>query len=82
MNCAGSDGSIPPAYRVRTIELNGKTIRVAYERDESPVRSCDLRAYLVWAPVGQVEAGIYRLELFDVVAERVTLTTPWQVTVK
>ena len=78
----GSEGSIPPAYRLRDIEVKGKTIRVAYERDESPVRSCDLRPYMFWVPVGQVEAGIYTLELFDKVAERATLTRPWQVTVK
>ena len=78
----GSDGSIPLAYRVRAIEVKGKTIRVAYERDESPVRSCDLRAYMVWAPVGLVEAGVYTLELFDVGAGKVTLTRPWQVAVK
>jgi hypothetical protein len=78
----GSEGSIPPAYRVRSIEVKGKTIRVAYERDDAPVRSCDLRAYMVWAPVGPGEAGAYTLELFDVVAERITLTRPWQVTVK
>ena len=45
----GTDGSIPSAYQIRAIELKGKTLRVAYERVESPGRSCDLRAYMVWA---------------------------------
>jgi len=78
----GSDGSTPPAYRVETIEVNGKTIRVAYERDESPARSADLLAYLVWVPVGRLEAGVYTLELFDVVAGNVTTSRPWHVFVE
>ena len=78
----GSDGSMPPAYQVRAVELVGKTLRVAYQRDESPTRSCDLRDYLIWAPVGRVEAGVYRLELFDVVAKTVTVSSSWQVRVK
>jgi hypothetical protein len=53
----GSDGSVPPAFRVSAIEVNGKTIRVAYERDASPVRSADLRSYLIWVPIGRLEAG-------------------------
>ena len=68
----GSDGSVPSAFRLRAIEVNGKTIRVEYERDESPVRSADLRNYLIWVPLGRVEAGAYTLELFDTAAERVT----------
>jgi hypothetical protein len=78
----GSDGSMPSAYKVWAIEVTGKTIRVAYERDESPGRTCDLRAYLVWAPVGRVEAGVYTLEFFDVVAGNVTASRPWQVITK
>jgi hypothetical protein len=78
----GSDGSLPPAYKVRAINVNDRTIRVSYERDESSGRSCDLRAYMVWAPVGRVEAGEYTLELFDVVAGDVTATRAWQVSMK
>jgi hypothetical protein len=78
----GSDGSTPPAYRIETIEVNGRTIRVAYERDESPARSADLLAYLVWVPVGRLEAGVYTLELFDVVAGNVTASRPWHVFVE
>ena len=78
----GTDGSIPAAYRIRAIELKGKILRVAYERDESPTRSCDLLAYMIWAPVGQVEAGAYTLELFDATAGTVTVTRTWQVAVR
>ena len=78
----GSDGSVPPAYQVRAVEVRGKTIRICYERDQSPVRSCDLRSYLVWVPLGLVEPGAYTLELFDVGTREVTQSRPWQVTVK
>lgn len=77
----GSDGSVPSAFRIRAIEVNGKTIRVEYERDESHVRSADLRNYLIWVPLGHVEAGAYTLELFDTAAERVTRSRTMLVTV-
>ena len=78
----GSDGSVPPAFIVRSINVKGRTIRVSYDRDNSSGRSCDLRSYMVWAPVGRVEAGEFTLELFDVTAGEVTLIKPWQVSVK
>jgi hypothetical protein len=78
----GTDGSIPPAYRIHAVEVRDKTIRIVYERDESPGRSCDLRAYLVWAPIGPIEAGSYTLELFDIVVDSVTATRLCHVTVK
>jgi hypothetical protein len=78
----GADGSIPSAYKVRGIEVIGRTIRLSYERDDSSGRTCDLVGYLVWAPVGRMEAGVYTLELFDAAAGNVTVTRPWQVSVK
>ena len=78
----GTDGSMPAAYKVRAIEMTGKTIRVTFERDESSGRSCDLRAYLVWAPVGRVEAGTYTLELFDASTGSITASRLWHVFVK
>ena len=77
----GSDGSVPPAYRVRSVEVNRTTIRVAFAHEDSPVRSCDLRGYMIWAPVGRVAAGAYTLELFDVTADRVIATRPWHLNV-
>ena len=75
----GTDGSVPPAYKVRPVEITAKTIRVAYERVESPGRSCDLHAYVIWAPIGPISAGSYTLELFDVAADSIIATRPWQV---
>ncbi len=77
----GSDGSLPSAFRLQAIEVTGKNVRVAYERDESPLRSADLRAYLIWVPLGRVAPGEYTLELFDAVTEDVTRASRWQVTV-
>ena len=75
----GTDGSVPPAYKVRAVEVIGKNVRVAYERVESPERSCDLHAYVIWAPIEPISAGTYTLELFDVTADRIIATRPWQV---
>ena len=77
----GSDGSVPSAFRVRAIEVNGKTLRIDYERDKSPVRSADLRSYLIFVPLGRVEAGVYTIELFDAAAERVTRSRTLRVSV-
>jgi len=76
----GSDGSVPPAYRIQSVEVKNRTIRIAYERVESATRSSDLRAYMVWAPIGLLEGGVYTLQLADV-SEGVTSTRSWQVTV-
>ena len=78
----GTDGSLPSAYRIQAVEVRDKTIRIAYERVESPQRSCDLRAYLVWAPIGPVETGNYTLELFDMASDNVTATRLCRLTVK
>jgi hypothetical protein len=75
----GSDGSIPPAYVVRSISVTDRIVRVAYERDDSSGRTCDLSAYMIWAPLGRMDAGMYTLELFDVAAGTVTVTRRWQV---
>jgi hypothetical protein len=77
----GSDGSTPPAFRVRAVNVANKTIRLSYERIEAAERSCDYHAYMVWVPVGRVEAGDYTLELFDLVGEA-TLSRTWRVIAK
>jgi hypothetical protein len=78
----GADGSIPPAYKVRAIEVSGRTIRLSYERDDSSGRTCDLIGYLVWASIGRMDAGVYTIELFDSAAGNVTVTRQWQVAEK
>jgi hypothetical protein len=78
----GGDGSTPPAYQVRAIDVLGRTIRVSYERVEAATRSCDLLAYIVWAPVSYVEPAEYTLELFDAVANEVTYSRAWRITVR
>jgi hypothetical protein len=78
----GTDGSVPSAYRLESIEIRDKTIRVTYESDESGARSCDLHDYLLWAPLNRVESGRYTLELFDSTINEVTASREWQVIAK
>jgi len=75
----GSDGSLPSAYRILGVNVTGRTIRVSYEADDSPSRSCDLRAYLIWAPLSEMLPGDYTMELFDASNNRVTLSRTWNI---
>ena len=76
----GAEGSMPPAFEVRSVEVTGMTIRVSFERMPASSRSCDLRDYMIWAPVGRLESGMYTLELFDVSANNVVLVRTWMAT--
>lgn len=78
----GSDGSSPSAYRVRAIEVRDRNIRLVYEHFEAAQRTSDLRAYMIWAPLGHLEAGSYTVELFDNFADSVTWSRAWEVTAK
>lgn len=75
----GTEGTVPPAYRLESIEIRDRTIRVTYESDESGARSCDLHDYLLWAPLNRVESGLYTLELFDSGINEVAITREWQI---
>jgi len=70
----GSTGSRPPAYRVRSVEVDGRKVRVTYETVKGGGSTLDLKAYLVWAPLGKLTPGEYTLELYDGAAEKVTAT--------
>ena len=75
----GTDGSLPAAYQIQSITIKDQTIRVTYRRDDSQGRSCDLRDYMIWAPLGRVEPGPYAMELFEATSERVTARRAWQI---
>ena len=47
------------------------TIRLTYEVGQS--ENDDLHQYFAWAPLGDLEAGIYSLELIDASEAEVTL---------
>ncbi len=57
--------SSAPKWLVRSVAVEQSTIRLkfslAQNLDPEPVS----RLHLVWAPVGQLTAGVYSLELFD-----------------
>jgi hypothetical protein len=78
----GVDGSVPIAYRVESVEIMDRIIRVTYQRKEASGRSCDLHEYLLWAPLNRVESGFYTLELFDSTMNTVTASRMWQVIAK
>jgi hypothetical protein len=68
----GSTGSQPPAYRVLSVEVKGRKVRVTYETVKSGGSTLDYHSYLVWAPLGKLTAGEYTLELYDAAAKKVT----------
>ena len=78
----GTEGTVPPAYRVESIEIRDRTIRVTYESDAGGARTCDLHDYLLWAPLNRVESGMYTVELFDSAINEVTASREWQVIAK
>ena len=78
----GSSGSNPPQFLVESVEVTSKTIRVAYERVKSTEVTADLREYLLWAPLGELKAGDFTLELYEVTSKKVTLKQSWKVIVE
>jgi hypothetical protein len=72
--CLGSDGSLPPAFRVLSVEISGTTIRVTYESIQRNESTNDEHPYLLWAPLGNLTAGEYTLELYDTTAKKVTVS--------
>jgi hypothetical protein len=72
----GSTGSQPPAYRVLSVEVEGRKrkVRVTYEPLKNGGTTLDYYSYLVWAPLGKLSAGEYRLELYDAAAKKVMAT--------
>ena len=76
----GMDGSTPPAFQVRAVEITGHLIRVGFEQIDSSQRSCDLRTDIGLAPLNHLEAGTYALELFDTARRETVATRLWRVT--
>jgi hypothetical protein len=77
----GNDSTTPPAFAVRRIEVDGQVVRVVFCKPRSLFRSCDFSPFVVWAKLGTLPPGKYRVELVDgdgddevVVARKVTVT--------
>jgi hypothetical protein len=70
--CMGIDGSSPPAFRVQSVEIGGKKIRVTYESIKRDISTADEHLYMLLAPLGKLPAGEYTLELYESTAKKVT----------
>ena len=70
--CMGSEGSSPPAFRVQSVEIGGKKIRVTYEDMKRDLSTADEHLYMLFAPLGKLPAGEYTLELYESTAKKVT----------
>jgi hypothetical protein len=76
----GTSGSSPPAWRIETVEVRDRTVRVAYRKGAADTD--DIHYYLSWVPVPAGKAGTYTLELFDAAEGKVTLKRQVKVVVK
>lgn len=74
----GTNGSSPPAWQVKQVEVKGRTVRVGYAKQ--PAFTDDIHHYLAWIPVGKAVAGEWTLELYDVGGKEAAVKR--QVTVK
>jgi hypothetical protein len=68
----GSDGSSPPAYRVLSVAIQGRKVRVTYETIKRVISTGDEHPYLLWAPLGKLSPGEYTLELYEATTQKVT----------
>jgi hypothetical protein len=70
----GTAGSEPPYWEVRSVERKGRTVRLSFAPSEDGGRTNDEHQYFYWAPLGELEAGAYTLELYDEQEKAVVLT--------
>jgi hypothetical protein len=61
----GVAGSDPPAWLVRSADVSGKTIRLRYHVPRRGASTSDCHPYFVWVPIGELQRGIYTLQLID-----------------
>ena len=57
----GNTSSTPPAFAVRRIEVDGNAVRVVFSRPKSLMRTPDRNPYLIWANLGPLAPGKYRV---------------------
>jgi hypothetical protein len=67
----GTTSSTPPRWIVDGVTIEGNRIRFTYHQSQARMHTGDMHPYLYWIPVGQLQPGKYRLELYD--GEDVTL---------
>jgi hypothetical protein len=69
----GMGPSEPGFGMIHAAQIRGRSIRVSYSRAHAVRVSTDVRHYYFWAPLGEIGAGTYALELFDAVRNEVLL---------
>lgn len=70
----GRAQSDPTNWVVRSVVKAKTKVQVAFEIPSLYIRSTDIRPYVTWIPLGQLEGGMYTLEAFDVKKKQVTLS--------
>jgi len=65
--------SSPPGRLIKAVSVNGPRIRIAYENTHPSTATSDIHPYYYWIPVGKLNDGLYKLELFDIELKEVTL---------
>jgi hypothetical protein len=77
----GNSSTTPPAFAVQRIEVAGPVVRVVFSKPRKLFNSCDFSPFVVWANLGKLPPGKYRVELVDgdqddevVVSRKVTVT--------
>lgn len=76
----GNDSTQPPSFVVRRIEVEGQVVRVVFAKPRSLFNSCNFFPYFVWAKIGQLPPGKYRVELVD--GDHDEVVTARKITVK
>jgi hypothetical protein len=61
----GNSSTTPPAFALRRIEVDGPVVRVVFYKPRRLFISCDFSPFVVWANLGKLPPGKYRVELVD-----------------
>ena len=70
----GIGPSAPTAFVIQDASVAGVVIRLKYSRPNSVTATADIHFYYYWIPLGNLKPGDYRIELFDVSQEKITLS--------
>lgn len=64
-----------PRFFVKSVTIHGKTIRWSYQEGRTPGATGQVNVpHFFWAPLGNLDAGDYELELFDLGTNQVEMT--------
>lgn len=59
-------------WMIQAVTREGETFRVSFVK-RKPLEASSVEQYFAWVPVGQLEPGLYDLELFDAENKEITL---------